>query len=352
MRIKVFFFVFVFFIFTFISAFLIAATTDEEQELTNLSEDLESARQQSLDQDLDELEKMLNTDEQTHRKDLEELSKQEDPFIQDKTNDEALEPQQVVESPVATPLVVTPLVAVPPEDEAADDTDTDETATVLVPADDDTAPEDDTYDVAEEAEAPPKDATFSEKELKAAEINRAIVLFKPTPIRKSPQHFGLSISGGPFKPNKFIGQGDPFRKVYTGEGWFLDNAGLWVDVALEWQFYQKAGRLALKGTSGLWYIQGDHDATSDSSSNKLKYQLFVFPAFIGGVYRMQYFTNQFIIPYVEASYGGFQFQQRQGAKDDHYSLFRRAYILGGGGCNSTPTSSIVRVQKNLIMNGV
>jgi len=127
-----------------------------------------------------------------------------------------------------------------------------------------------------------------------------------------------------------VGRGDAYSTIYKGDNWFLVDSGLWIDGSLEWQFFKKYGRLAIKGTSGLWIIRGRHDATTDATSDKIEYQLTVIPAFIGGVYRLQFFSKQWVIPFFEASYGGFRFDQTKGASNDKYGTFKRGYILGGG----------------------
>jgi len=305
---KILFFVFVFFALTFLSAFLIAAppaANDEEVEFTNLSKDLEMARQEALDQDLDELEKMLELKERTRRRDLEELERQKAAAVQDEPYEKKPEPapETAKEEPPPAPPVAIEVGETAPEDEHdADDTIFETPPTHL-----------------EKSRAPEK-----------AEFENGKIKFKTGTIKESPQHFGFSLSGGVYKPRKMVGRGDDYSSIYRGDNWFLGDNGLWVDGSLEWQFFKSFGRMAIKGTSGLWYIQGRHDATTDASSDKIEYELYVVPAFIGVVYRLQFFSKQWVIPFFEASYGGFRFDQRKGVKNDQYGTFKNAYILGWG----------------------
>jgi len=272
-------------IFAFITAQAAPQTpqTAEEGSLNDLSTELEGARQRSLDEDLDELEQTLDKDE----KELSEGT--EDPFTE-KSEPPAEEPMEV-ES-----IQVEPAEALPAEAQT------------------------------EEAEVKTTPAPQSNTPVADAKV----VLEKPSERKSSPQHWGFTLMGGRYKPADYIGKGDPFDTIYTGDNWFLNDKGLWVDAAMEYQLLKKFGRLGLKGTSGVWVIRGLHDATSDSTIHKRQYSLIALPLFIGPVYRFQYWTRQPLIPFIEAAYGGFQFQQTQGATRDRYTVYRSATFWGLG----------------------
>lgn len=172
----------------------------------------------------------------------------------------------------------------------------------------------------------------TEKKTSPAEVpsDNAKVIFVPDSPRESPEHWGLTLMGGPYRPENYKGRGDSFKNIYTGKEWFLNDKGLWTDLALEWQFLKSIGKLGLKISSGTWIIRSLHDASNDNTAKEKPYTLFAIPLFGGGIYRFHYWDNQPLIPFVEAGYGGFRFQQTEGISNDQYTIYRPAYMYGAG----------------------
>lgn len=79
----------------------------------------------------------------------------------------------------------------------------------------------------------------------------------------------------------------------------------------ERQFFQKFGKLAWKLGGGLYLAQGHgefEEQNPDLSAEPLeKFTLFVIPLNVGAVYRLHYFTNQWVVPYVEGGLDAFCF---------------------------------------------
>jgi len=242
--------------------------TPESDDLIILSEELETARQQSIDQDLDELETLLQQEEEAAR--VQEEAKP----VETKPDAEIVESFKKPEEVAAQPQAPTP-----------------------VP-------------------------------LKGEEDGK-VSLAPPEP-KESPQHWALTIMGGPYRPDSYKGTGDLFDTIYDGEDWPLDKEGIWADIALEWQFFQKFGKAGLKISSGNWIIQSLHDASSDTTTDKLRYTLIATPLFGGGIYRFHIRKEQPVIPFAEAGYGGIRFQQTKGVKPDRYIEYREAYMYGVG----------------------
>ena len=185
-------------------------------------------------------------------------------------------------------------------------------------------------------EAKPEETAQTEPSTEVPEekpVDDGKITFAPAVQKESPQHWGFTLMGGPYRPTNYKGSGDSFKNIYTGddkETWPLKKEGLWTDVALEWQFFKKFGKLGLKLSSGTWIIRGKHDSSRDTSSAKLFYTLVAVPVFLGGIYHLHFWDSFPIVPFVEVAYGGFRFQQIEGASKDKYAAIRRAYLYGGG----------------------
>lgn len=180
-----------------------------------------------------------------------------------------------------------------------------------------------------EDESPPSKA---DEETASIEQNK-VKLERPY-AGESPQNWALSFMGGLYRPLEFHGQGDKFETIYVGDDTlfdFIGNKGVWADLSLEWQFFKRFGKLGTKLSTGSWAITRQFDSPSDQDNEKNNYILWAVPAFLGGVYRLHYWTKQPLIPFVEGGYGGFRFQQLNGEGANGYkNIYREAYMAGAG----------------------
>jgi hypothetical protein len=83
----------------------------------------------------------------------------------------------------------------------------------------------------------------------------------------------------------------------------------------EWQILQMFGKFALKAGGGFYYATGhgkfeiQNDNRADSPEPKEKFTLLVFPINVGLIYRLKYFKNQWLVPYVEGGIDAFCFAE-------------------------------------------
>lgn len=297
---KIIFFVALFYFLTFMSAFVMAAPR------AAITDQLEKAREE----DLKELEKELEAEEAKEKEDLAELEQEkpketvptEDPFLKEEETEPFLEPSQPSDAEIPPPP--------PPIEEE-------------IP------------ELAEEPEATPPipdDPTEKAKEEEIKVENNNKVILEEVSQKESPQLWGMTLMGGTYRPDKYKGRGDDrFDQIYKGQDWFLNNKGLWTDLALEWQFFRLFGRLAAKLSSGVWYIETNHDPTSVAGDLKQKYRLFAVPLTLGGIYRFHFWSNQPIIPFAEGGGGNVIFRQTTAPNADRYQdVVRQIYVAGAG----------------------
>lgn len=181
-------------------------------------------------------------------------------------------------------------------------------------------------DVLENIEVPSEPEVIDRtpaSETSSSEGNK--VVLEPPPTTETKQHWGLTFSGGTFKPDDFKGKGTTYSDIYGS------NPGAWADLAFEWQFLKKFGRLGAKVTTGSWVIMKEFDSPTDSDTIKDNYTLWVFPAVGGGIYRFHYWKNQPLIPFIEGGVGFLRFEQFTTDKNDQYKDVYRYVRMGGIG---------------------
>ncbi|MEK7790280.1 MAG: hypothetical protein AAB309_01465, partial [Deltaproteobacteria bacterium] len=231
---KIIFFIALFYFLTFVTAFVMAVPEKaREEDLEEIQRELEASEAAIEDEDLVELEK-------------EKPKPTEDPFL-------IQPPQKKEEEPE-------------PFSEA-----TEEEAPLPSPAVEEEIPE-----LAPLAETIiPDDPTEKAKEEEIKVENNNKVVLEEVSQKESPQSWGMTLMGGTYRPDKYKGRGtDLYDQIYKGQDWFLNNKGLWTDLALEWQFFRLFGTLSAKLSSGVWYIETNHDPTSVEGSLKQRYRLF------------------------------------------------------------------------------
>ncbi len=309
---KIIFFIALFYFLTFMAAFVMAARnvrrTAASGKETSLNRQLEKARGQSAH----------SFDAETREEDLKELEKEleaeepEEEEEEEKVKEDLAELEQ--EKEIETVPTEDPFLKTVPEDDP-----------FLKEAE--LAPE-----LSEETPPIPDDPTEKAKEEEIKVENNNKVVLKEVSQKESPQSWGMTLMGGSYRPDKYKGRGnDRFDQIYEGQDWFLNNKGLWTDLALEWQFFRLFGTLAAKLSSGVWYIETNHDPTSVGGSLKQKYRLFAVPLTAGGVYRFHFWSNQPIIPFAEGGGGSVTFRQTTAAAADQYKdVVRRIYVAGAG----------------------
>ncbi len=105
----------------------------------------------------------------------------------------------------------------------------------------------------------------------------------------------------------------------------------------EFQFFKGFGRLAWKVGGGFYYAQGNgkfKESNPDPNGPSEQFTLFVFPLNVGATYRFQYFSYQWIVPYVEGAFDAFCFAE---TRDDNlnpslgasFGLAPAAHASGG-----------------------
>lgn len=174
-----------------------------------------------------------------------------------------------------------------------------------------------------------KPPRLSEEEVPSIEDNK-VTLERP-PVGESPQYWGLTLMGGAYRPDDYRGRGNPFSEIYGSGGSLMGDRGTWVDMSFEWQPIKQYGRLGLKLSSGSWFIYKEYDSPTDGDTKKDKYTLWVLPGILGGVYRMQYWEKQPLIPFIEGGGGILRFEQFTPDKEDRYKdIYRSVGMFGAG----------------------
>jgi len=124
-------------------------------------------------------------------------------------------------------------------------------------------------------------------------------------VKPSEQHHAAGVRAGPYQPKNIVGNsGYDYNTIYG------NSPGVLVDVDYEWQFFQKAGKLGLKPSVGFFSKKGQGQFLNRSAHKNdpdETFTLIVFDFSASAIYRAQYWTHQFFVPFGEV--GG-----------DHFSL--------------------------------
>lgn len=95
----------------------------------------------------------------------------------------------------------------------------------------------------------------------------------------------------------------------------------------EWQFFQRFGKLSWKLGGGFYLAQGrgqfENINDDPSARPRERFTLFVFPISIGLTYRLHYWKNQWVVPYMEGGADGFLFAEYR--DDDQNPSMGAAY---------------------------
>lgn len=159
-----------------------------------------------------------------------------------------------------------------------------------------------------------------------------VVLKKP-PMGETPQDWAFTATGGIYRPNSYLGSGTAFNRIFRNDGGVLGNKGFWADLSLEWQILQGPfGKLGPKFTTGSWVIQRLFDPTTDTDTVEKRYTLWALPVFLGGIYRLHFWKKQPLIPFMEVAGGAIHFMQGDQAiaLDRYHNIWRVNYFYGGG----------------------
>ena len=73
----------------------------------------------------------------------------------------------------------------------------------------------------------------------------------------------------------------------------------------EWQIIQNYGKLGLSLGSGLYTLSGTGQVSDDTTETLEKFRLYVLPNTLSLIYRLDYWSNQWLIPYVGAGVTAF-----------------------------------------------
>ncbi|MCB0349840.1 MAG: hypothetical protein KDD38_01575 [Bdellovibrionales bacterium] len=127
-------------------------------------------------------------------------------------------------------------------------------------------------------------------------------------VKHTDQKNAGSFRLGTYEPLNLI---NPENTTLTYTSLYGDSAPILLLYDQERQFFQKFGKLAWKFGGGL-YLANGHGEFAEPNPDPTaippeKFTLFVFPLNVGAIYRLHYFKNQWIVPYVEGGLDAFCF---------------------------------------------
>lgn len=341
MKKKILLFLSLYYVFTFVSAIVLtleAATPSQqmEEDLDELEQSLETERDlQELQKEVTEQAKVDKEEAKIQKKEADKQSisapppkptESKEKIPKEEIKDKKETPPDVVREEEPPPSPTPEPKEIPEEEKPLAETPEE------IPAEADIASAEESEKKSETVVQSQKSESENQPRQTESEPADGRVTFAPVVQKESPQQWGFTMMGGPYRPSNFRGQGDTFKSIYTGQGdnWPFEKNGLWTDIALEWQFFKKLGKLGLKLSSGSWIIRAMHDASSDNTSTLKPYTLFAIPLFLGGVYHLHLWDKIPLVPFVEASYGGFRIQQTEAVSKDQFTAIRTAFMYGAG----------------------
>lgn len=129
-------------------------------------------------------------------------------------------------------------------------------------------------------------------------------------VEKSEQKNSASVRFGMFDPTNLATEDGQF---FLSDLYEDSNAPM-ILIDYEWQ-YKFLGKFSLKAGSGLYYAQGNgrFNTTKNTSGNipLEDFTLVMLPNSINAVYKLQFWDEQFLVPYAEAGIDAFAFMEFQ-----------------------------------------
>ncbi len=138
---------------------------------------------------------------------------------------------------------------------------------------------------------------------------------------ESPQHFSVELKGAPYKPQDI----DPNYELIYGDG-----RGALFEVEWGWQIFHRMGIFGLD--AGVGYFQQTGQGVNpepgvpdpaDWEKSQEEYVFRIIPTEVSAVYRLAYFKNQLIVPFVKAGIDYYGFWE---SREDVRRIF-----MGGNG---------------------
>ncbi len=123
------------------------------------------------------------------------------------------------------------------------------------------------------------------------------------PRKESPQDSASSFRVGKYSPTQ-LKNGDTgifFDDIYT------DSSDIIIYFDYEYQIFRGFGKLGIKGGTGIFTATGAGRFKNSGEEAREKFTFLMLPNTLGGIYRMQIWDKQFLVPYAEAGAGYFTF---------------------------------------------
>lgn len=144
----------------------------------------------------------------------------------------------------------------------------------------------------------------------------------------SPQNFSVELKGAPYKPQDI----DPSYELIYGDG-----RGALFEIEWGWQISRRMGIFGLD--AGVGYFQQTGQGVNpdpevldpgDWEQSREEYVFRIIPTEVSAVYRLAYFENQLLVPFVKGGidYYGF-WESRKDGEEDFYGG-KWGYHYGGG----------------------
>ncbi len=148
------------------------------------------------------------------------------------------------------------------------------------------------------------------------------------PRFESPQKYGGSFRVGKYAPTNLQ---NPETTLYFDDV-YDSSSGTIILLDFEWQFFKSLGKAGLKAGTGIFTTGGKgrfkNNPTTQAREN---FTFLMLPNTVGGVYRLQLWEKQPVVPFVEAGGGYFTFVEfRDDFKRTKYGGTPVAYWSAGG----------------------
>lgn len=150
-------------------------------------------------------------------------------------------------------------------------------------------------------------------------------------IKKSEKSKAISVRFGTMTPpNILAGTTTAVDSTEDFSSMYGDNDLFAVNFDYEWQPFSSFGTLGLQLGTGFMTATGTGVFESDGAEAKEKYTLYIIPLTANVVYRLNYFSRQWFVPYVK---GGGSYFGLVEVRDDSKSpsVFAAPAVGGGGG---------------------
>lgn len=170
-------------------------------------------------------------------------------------------------------------------------------------------------------------------------------------VERTPQKSAISVKVGPYDPSNLENpeQSGEFGSTFGENYDSTSNPAILVDY--EWQMWRSPiGKWGIKLGSGIFVAQGHghFESPEYNQSGYVPREILTFVAFpntLAGVYRMQFWDKQLLVPYGEAGFIGWTFAEiRDDNKGPKFGAAPASFFALGGAFNLTYFDSISSIR--------